>query len=193
MLIIEKQQKADLLKNIRIRLGDIMNLKLVSISDEYKDLLFDMMDEWLSIEKDFSPYAIRKVDYHDFENYKKVLNCKTASNGYAPSTTLFALDLDRNIFVGGIDIRHYINRKLYPGGGHIGDGIRPSERRKGYASEMIRLGLLEAKKLGIKKCMMTCNKTNIGSAKSIINNNGILDREFINEDGEIEQIYWIDL
>ena len=78
-------------------------------------------------------------------------------------------------------------------GGHIGDGIRPSERRKGYATEMVRLALLECKKLGIRRVLMTCEKDNIGSAKSIIRNGGVLENEFINSDGEIEQRYWIDL
>ena len=53
------------------------------------------------------------------------------------------------IFVGAINIRHYLSEKLLLDGGHIGDGVRPSERRKGYATEIIRLGLEECKKLGI--------------------------------------------
>ncbi|MBQ6292791.1 MAG: methyltransferase domain-containing protein [Lachnospiraceae bacterium] len=40
---------------------------------------------------------------------------------------------------------------------------------------------------------MTCNKNNIGSAKSIIRNGGVLENEFVNSDGELEQRYWIDL
>ena len=67
---------------------------------------------------------------------------------HVPSTTYFALDLDRNIFVGAINIRHYLNEKLLKDGGHIGDGVRPSERRKGYATEMIRLALPICKELG---------------------------------------------
>ena len=77
-------------------------------------------------------------------------------------------------------------------GGHIGDGIRPSERRKGYATEMIRLALIECGKLGIRRVLMTCEKSNIGSAKSIVKNGGVLENEFVNSDGEIEQRYWIE-
>jgi predicted acetyltransferase len=57
---------------------------------------------------------------------------------------------------------------------------------------MIALALEECKKLGIKKVLMTCDKNNIGSAKSIICNGGVLENE-IETDGHIEQRYWIQL
>ena len=77
-------------------------------------------------------------------------------------------------------------------GGHIGDGVRPSERRKGYATEQIRLALQKCKELGIDRVLMTCEDWNVGSAKSIINNGGILENE-IEVEGKIFQRYWIDL
>lgn len=171
-----------------------MNIKLVKLSYEYKELLFDMMDEWLSVEKDFSPYMIRRNDYHDFDYYLENLEIKEESNGRVPDSTFFCLDLDRNIFVGAINIRHYFDEQyLYSGNNsHIGDGIRPSERRKGYATAMIKLGLDECRKLGLNRVLMTCDKDNIGSAKSIMNNGGVFEKEcFV--DGVIEQRYWITL
>ena len=77
-------------------------------------------------------------------------------------------------------------------GGHIGDGIRPSERRKGYATKMIGLALEECKKLGLDKVLMVCDKNNVGSAKSIMNNGGVLENEVV-VNGVTEQRYWIDL
>ncbi len=77
-------------------------------------------------------------------------------------------------------------------GGHIGDGIRPSERRKGYATAMIALALEECKKLGIERVLMCCDKDNIGLAKSIIRNGGFLENE-VEVDGHLEQRYWIQL
>lgn len=94
--------------------------------------------------------------------------------------------------VGAVNIRHCLNDHLLLCGGHIGDGIRPSERRKGYATQMIGLALEECRKIGIKKVLMVCDKDNIGSAKSIIRNGGILENEVI-ENGKIKQRYWIDL
>ena len=94
--------------------------------------------------------------------------------------------------VGAINIRHYLNDHLLKYGGHIGDGIRPSERRKGYATKMIALGLAECKKLGIDRVLLVCDKDNIGSKRSIIKNGGILENELL-EDGKIVERYWIDV
>ena len=58
---------------------------------------------------------------------------------------------------------------------------------------MIRLSLIECKKLGITKVLVVCDKSNIASAKSIIKNGGILENEFLDEDGEVQQRFWINL
>ena len=106
--------------------------------------------------------------------------------------SFFVYDRERDILVGAVDIRHSLNEALLLDGGHIGDGVRPSERRKGYATEMIALALDECRKLGIEKVLMVCNKENTGSAKSIRNNGGVLENE-INVEGETVQRYWIQL
>jgi predicted acetyltransferase len=58
---------------------------------------------------------------------------------------------------------------------------------------MIGMALEECRKLGIEKALICCNKTNIGSAKSIMNNGVVLENEVTDEDGEILQRYWITL
>ena len=110
-----------------------------------------------------------------------------------PDSTYFLLDVDRNRLLGAINIRHYLNDYLLKFGGHIGDGIRPSERGKGYATEMVRLALIECKKLGIDKVLMVCDKSNIASAKTIIKNGGVLENEIIDENNKVNQRYWITL
>ena len=110
-----------------------------------------------------------------------------------PDSVYYLLDFERNILLGAVNIRHYLNDYLLQFAGHIGDGIRPSERRKGYATEMIRLSLIECKKLGLNRVLMVCDKTNIGSAKSIVKNGGILENEFIDDNGKTQQRYWIEL
>ena len=170
-----------------------MNIRLVKLSQKYKQQLFDMMDEWLAVEQDFSPYTIRRNDYHNFDYYLENLEIREETNGRVPDSTFFCLDVDRNIFVGAINIRHYLNELLLNIGGHIADGIRPSERSKGYATAMIKMGLDECRKLGITKVLMACDKENIASAKTIMNNGGVLDNEVIDEEGVVVQRYWIQL
>lgn len=169
-----------------------MALKLVKLSPAYRRQLFDMMDEWLSVEQDFSPYMIRRLDYHDFDYYLEHLELKTEADGRVPDSTFFCLDTERDRFVGAVNIRHYLNEGLLFDGGHIGDGIRPSERRKGYATAMIGLALDECRRLGIDRVLMVCDKTNIGSAKSIQRNGGVLENEIVSE-GVVQQRYWIQL
>lgn len=174
-----------------------MNVKLIKLTKEYYTQLADMIDEWRLDQEinntNRSPWAIFKNDYHNFDHYLENLEFIEAKDGKVPDSVFFLLDLDRNILLGAVNIRHYLNEYLLKFGGHIGDGIRPSERGKGYGTEIVRLALIECKKLGIDKVLMVCNKTNTASAKTIIKNGGILENEFTDEDGDINQRYWIEL
>lgn len=168
-----------------------MNLKLVKAGAEYKKQIFDMLDEWNAVGEKIIPYAIRRMDYHDFEYYCDNLEVTDTSSGLVPDSTYFCLDTDRNIMVGAVNIRHFLNESLLLNGGHIGDGVVPSERRKGIATAMIALALNECKKLGIDRVLMVCDKNNVASAKSIIRNGGVLENEVV-VNGITEQRYWIE-
>lgn len=168
-----------------------MKLKLVKLAPEYRAQLEDMLGEWYASGEKIIPYAIRRLDYRDFDRYLRELEVKAGkAEGLVPDSTFFCLDEERNIFVGAVNIRHHLNESLLLNGGHIGDGVRPSERRKGIATGMIALALDECRKLGIEEVLMVCDKENIGSAKSIIRNGGVLENE-VEVDGTIEQRYWI--
>ena len=169
-----------------------MKLKLVKASPQYRNQITDMLDEWNATGEPIIPYAIRRIDYHDFVYYCDNLEVKEAGGRLVPDSTFFCLDEERNMIVGAVNIRHYLNEALLLNGGHIGDGVRPSERRKGIATKMIALALKECRKLNIDKVLMVCDKENIASAKSIQNNGGILENE-IEINGIVEQRYWITL
>ena len=77
-------------------------------------------------------------------------------------------------------------------GGYIGYSIRKSERKQGYATEMLALALKECANLNMSKVLITCDKGNIASAKTMINNGAILENEIPEENG-ITQRYWITL
>lgn len=169
-----------------------MKLKLVKLEPGYRRHLFDMMEEWYAAGESIVPYAIHRLDYRDFAYYMENLEVSEASQGLVPDSTFFCLDEDTDTFVGAVNIRHYLNDALLLNGGHIGDGVRPSRRREGIATGMIALALEECKKLGIQKVLMVCDRDNIGSAKSIRNNGGILENEAV-VDGVTEQRYWIEI
>lgn len=168
-----------------------MELQLIKPSKKYKKQIIDMLDEWNKIDEAIVPCSVNSLDYHDFDNYINDLDVIVPSCNHVISSTYFCLDSTRDIIVGAISIRHYLNEKLLLFGGHIGDGVRPSERKKGIATQMIHLALEECKKLGITRVLMTCSKDNVGSAKSIQNNGGKLENEVI-IDGIIVQRYWIE-
>lgn len=169
-----------------------MKLKLVKLSAEYRGQLNEMMEEWTQTGENIVPYAIRRLDYRNFEYYLENLEVKDTSGGLVPDSTFFCLDEERNIFVGAVNIRHDLNEYLLRSGGHIGDGVRPSERRKGVATAMIALALEECSRLGMNRVLMVCDKDNVGSARSIQKNGGVLENEIL-DDGVWEQRYWIDL
>ena len=169
-----------------------MKLKLVKLSAEYRGQLNEMMEEWTQTGENIVPYAIRRLDYRNIEYYLENLEVKDTSGGLVPDSTFFCLDEERNIFVGAVNIRHDLNEYLLRSGGHIGDGVRPSERRKGVATAMIALALEECRRLGINRVLIVCDKDNVGSARSIPKNGGVLENEIL-DDGVWEQRYWIDL
>lgn len=126
------------------------------------------------------------------EKVQRDVNEDSADSERIPSTVYLTKRKSDNKIVGNLQIRHKLNERLLLYGGHIGDSVRPSERRKGYATEQIRLALIKCKELGIDHVLMDCDKVNVGSAKSIMNNGGILENEIYEEDTLIQR-YWITL
>ena len=177
--------------------GDAMRLKLIKLTKEYETRLGEMIEEWKADQElnhtDRSPRAIFRNDYRDFDAYLADLDHETATDGWVPDSVFFLLDEDRDRLIGAAHIRHCLNDSLRVTGGHIGDGVRPTERHKGCGTELVRLALLECKKLGIDKVLMTCDRDNTASAKTIIKNGGVLENEVVNDEGRTEQRYWITL
>jgi predicted acetyltransferase len=89
-----------------------------------------------------------------------------------------------------VDIRQ-ANEFLRTIGGHIGYGIRPSERNKGYATLLLQEALKKCRELQIEQVLITCDEDNIGSAKVIMNNGGLEEDIFITEEGLMKRRFWI--
>jgi predicted acetyltransferase len=111
--------------------------------------------------------------------------------GRIPATLLFAVVGDQ--IVGRVHIRHQLTADLLERGGHIGFGVLPSYRRRGYATEMLRLSLQVARDLGTRRVLLTCADDNAGSIGTIERCGGVLEDTRIQEDGRVTRRYWIDL
>ncbi len=172
-----------------------MSIVLVKLEKKYEKQCRDMLEEWIKFNEEnpttnHSPWAIFKEDYHDFDSYLEKINTFNNEPGFVPNHVYFTYDTDRDKFVGAVDIREYLTAYLYTFGGHIGDGVRPSERGKGYGTKQIALALEKCKELDINMVLIVCDKDNIGSIKTIVNNGGVLENE-VEKDGKILQRYWI--
>jgi predicted acetyltransferase len=171
-----------------------MIFKLVEPKLELENQYIDYISEWENKAEKIVPSGAKRNgrDYKDLvEEWKINKTEKAYEQGFVPSTLYFLVDENDRIY-GAVHIRHELNDFLLSYGGHIGYGIRPSERKKGYASKMLSMALPKAKELGIKRALVTCDKENIGSAKTILNNGGVLENEILQE-GELTQRYWIEL
>ena len=113
--------------------------------------------------------------------------------GMVPSTTYLAIRKFDNKVVGIIDLRHHIDHPILDvWGGHMGYSIRPSERGKKYAKEMVRLNLEECKKHHLDKVMITCSEWNKASERVILANGGVYEKT-VEVEGDRIKRYWISL
>ena len=123
------------------------------------------------------------VQFAENTKYKE-----TVTPGFVTAHTFFALY--NNKIVGIINARHELNDYLLNFGGHIGYSVRKSERRKGYAKAMLSYTVDFLFSLGLNKVLITCDKNNIPSKRTIESCGGILENEII-EESRITLRYWI--
>ncbi|MGM8216064.1 GNAT family N-acetyltransferase [Bacillaceae bacterium W0354] len=170
------------------------SLKLIKPTIEMEYEYFDYINEWLKAEEEIVPSTFRYFpkDYHKFLEKLRRDGKVEQPDGRVPATT-YILVQDSGRWLGACNIRHELNDVLLSIGGHVGYGVRPSERGKGYATEILRLSLLQLEKVGVTRALITCNADNVASEKVIINNGGKEDKSFTEEDGNIVKRFWIDI
>ena len=174
-------------------------LKLVEPTLEYENQVMEMRKVFLDGKETFAGCAgLEECNtYREWIDFDRRLSEKYKET-YTPSTVYLGVRNDDNKVVGILDFRHDLNSDfMLKFGGHIGYSVVPDERRKGYATEMLRISLENCRKLGTKKVLITCDRENIASAKTILANGGILENEVKDEVGLSEsgiiQRYWIEL
>ncbi len=169
--------------------------KRVFLSKPTKDLQDEYLSfyqEWRESGEEMIPWVIRK-DPSDFQGMIQfLLDNENIPNHWMPNSIYWLVSEDRKV-IGVVNIRHRLTEKLFRSGGHIGYGIRPLERRKGYATKLLSLSLKKAKELGIQKVLVVCDADNVGSEKTILNNGGVRDADYRMEDGNVVKRFWIEL
>ena len=167
-----------------------------------KEEALDYLEEHVKYKSDMNGTGSMDRCLNDwtYEKWLEELEKKTNhenmdSIGWAPSITFFLIRENDNKIIGMINIRYNVTEEIISkGGSHIGYGIRPTERRKGYNKINLYLGLLEEKKLGEKTVLLECTADNIGSNKTIIALGGDLEKSEIDEwDNLLTNYYWIDV
>ncbi len=166
---------------------------LVRPNIELEEEYLDFYNEWKDSGEDMIPWVISK-DPADFAGMVQFLldNEKGVNipKGWVKDSTYWLVNDSKKI-LGVVNIRHGLTEKLFNIGGHIGYGIRPSERRKGYATKILAYSLVKTKDLGIDKVLVVCDADNIGSTRTILNNGGVEDASFTEEDGNVVKRFWI--
>lgn len=134
-------------------------------------------------------------DPNDWLDQVKLYSSKnTVPEDKVQSTQFICIRESDNRLVGMIQVRHYFNEYLEKYAGNIGYSIRPSERRKGYGTRMLRLVLPFCREIGLDRILIACLDTNDGSRKIILANGGIYDSTVFEPDKQVNlERYWITL
>lgn len=158
--------------------------------------------EELSIlrKNEFIDYLNEFVDSYNKEYIiNNIVNKYLNNNGITyidgcPSRTFLLIRKNDNKIIGTLNIRLSLNEKLLKFGGHIGYGIRPSERGKGYSKINLYLGLIKTKEFNLNKIMINTEVNNIQSNKTLVSLGGNLVRtEIDTSNNMLNNIYWFDV
>ena len=152
-----------------------MKFRLPKLEDK-EEIIKYVEEHYSHNEKSIS--ASNRLTSTKYEDWVKKIenNVNIPDKEWGKSLTYLAFN-DKDELVGLLSVRYDSSYEKVMEFGHIGYGVRPSQRRKGYATQMLKYGLEECKKKGLNKVIVACYKQNIGSAKTIMKNNGKLIKE----------------
>ncbi|WP_223879950.1 GNAT family N-acetyltransferase [Paenibacillus spiritus] len=168
-------------------------LRLVRPSGEYREAYLDFYREWKESGETIVPWVVDR-DPVDFEAYLLFLEGMEKREGLpengVPSSTFWLVGRTRRV-LGAVNLRHELNEWLLQSGGHIGYGIRPSQRGRGYAAVQLALALEQARERGIPRCLVVCDRDNLPSERTIRRCGGERDEDYTEEDGNVIRRFWI--
>lgn len=167
-----------------------MRFKLPELEDKSEILLY-IQEHYSHNEKSLS--ASNMLTGMDYGQWVKKIhdNVWAADPVWGKSLTYLCYN-EQDELVGLLNIRFDLPEDLVFKYGHIGYGVRPSQRRKGYASQMLKFALEKCREIGLECAVLGCYRENMGSVKTIIKNGGILVRE-VRERRKISDYWEIEL
>ena len=159
-------------------------LKHVKPSKEYEQEALEYINEFYEYNSDINGTGGLQRYLDNYDGWLEKLEedrTRIPNEEKVPAETYFLVRENDNKIVGMINIRLTLNENLKKFGGHIGYSIRPTERKKGYNKVNLYLGLLCCKEHGISEVLMDCDKSNLGSAKTMQALGGKLIKEYYDD------------
>ena len=177
-----------------------MELYLKEPTMDEKEELIKMVNEFADANDEYQFEGLgnfKKIYDSSYEEFYDGLEVNKHINQINPEwanqTSYVLIDENGHIY-GAANIRHELKGKLREIGGHVGYGIRPSERGKGYATLQLKLLLEKMDKMGIDNALITCRENNIGSIKTMNKFIGTADSLVPSRyEGIMEYRYWVDV
>lgn len=177
--------------NARSMSGDALELRPLRLEDErsFREALAEIRGEqppW-----DFALGFDDAIGFAEYvRRHERWARGEDLPAGFVPGS--FYVGVVNGLVVGRVSIRHRLNTFLERVGGHIGYGVRPSQRRRGYATEMLRQAIPLCATFGIERALLTCDVDNIGSRKVIERCGGVLENVTCDPDLKVQKRrYWI--
>lgn len=173
-------------------------MKLVFPTMEYKEKAMDYIKEFHEYDSEINGTGyldsyLQEESYEAWlQNVRARMDIANLPKDDIPAMTYFYVREADDHIVGMVNIRLALNDFLRKEGGHIGYSIRPTERRKHYATELLKAAADVCNRIGIHEVLVACNRENVASAGVIKNCGGVLKDEFFSETyQEMTQMYCI--
>lgn len=172
----------------------MIEIKLVDITEIDEKNYLEYINEWKENNESIFPSVCEQngKTYSDWiKSQFPLLNSDTKSKVQAKSETFFLIE-DNGYIIGAINLRYDLTPEALKNEGHLSFGVRPAERRKGYAFIMLKQSLNTLRLNRVNKALITTNRDNKAAKNTIKKIGGKLENSY-ELNGNVIDRYWIEL